>query len=257
MSSPYIIRIASQKGGVGKTTIAVNLATSLTLMGHKVLLIEPDFVNPSVGIHLGIDEVNIGFKSVVFSKANFKSAVVVHNPSGLHVLPGEITAKSYEPKIGQLRRLGEELKRSSYEFIIVDTPPGFVPGDVLTSYDEAIIMATPEMSACTSAVRLAHTFNKYKLKHNLAVNMIRNKRYELHIDEIEEMYEQPVIAALPEDEVVPMSVADHTPAVMYSKRAPFSREISRLARKYAARSAAVGEAGRSGFWQRFLGFFGR
>ena len=183
MSSPYTIRIASQKGGVGKTTIAVNLATALTLTGHKVLIIDGDFVNPSVGIHLGIDEVNIGFRSVVLNKASYRNAIVVHNPSGMHVMPGEITARAYEPRTEQLRRLGEELRKSNYEFIIVDTPPGFAPEDALYVYDEAIIVATPDMSACTSAVRLAHIFNKNKIKHNLAINMIRNKRYELRSEE--------------------------------------------------------------------------
>ena len=50
---PYIIRISSQKGGVGKTTIAVNLGVILSLFKYKTLVVDCDAANPTVGFHWG------------------------------------------------------------------------------------------------------------------------------------------------------------------------------------------------------------
>ncbi|MGC8538211.1 MAG: ParA family protein [Candidatus Micrarchaeia archaeon] len=144
MGSPYMLRISSQKGGVGKTTIATNLASAIRLMGYKVLLIDGDFVNPSVGFQLGLEDINVGVRAVFRGRAKIPNAIAVHEPTGLHVLPGEITNRTFSPTDAEQNRIAEALHMTSYDFVIVDTSPGYTPEALLKHYDEAIIITSPE-----------------------------------------------------------------------------------------------------------------
>lgn len=234
--NPYLIRISSQKGGVGKTTIAVNLATSLRLFNYKVLLVDGDLSNPSIGFHLGLEQANIGYSDVLNEKSTLRNSIAVHNPSGLHVLPGTINTKSYMPTEKEMETFVDELLKSDYEFVVVDTSPGYIAEEPTSHYSEALLVSTPELSACTSSIRLAHMYDKDKLKHNLLVNRVKGKRYEITIDEIEEMYEDRVVGVIPEDEVVPISVSEHIPAFLLDPRSKFSRSIESTSRKYASKS---------------------
>ena len=116
--------------------------------------------------------------------------------------------------------------------MIFDIAPGFVEGDLSSYYNEALILTTPEISACTSSLRLAHEYDQIKVKHNLVVNRIKNKRYEISISEIEEIYEKRIIGQIPEDEIVPASIAEHIPAYLISPSSKFSVSIRSIARNY-------------------------
>lgn len=234
-SKPYIIRISSQKGGVGKTTVAVNLATALSFIGNKVLLIDSDFINPSIGFHMGVENTNTGIRAVLMGKSTLENAALTHAPTGIRVLAGEIHAKTHTPTKSQLDRLFSEINKTTYNFVIVDTPPGFFPEDDLKAFGEAIIVTTPEMSSATAATRLANHYDQIHLKHGLVINRRKNKKYELHIKEIEEMYDGNILAILPEDEVIPTSVAEHIPAYIVDPKSEFSRGIKELANKYTTK----------------------
>ncbi len=254
MSKLYAIRISSQKGGVGKTVVAVNLAVALKQAGYKVLLVDADTANPSIGFHLGIDEVNIGLKEVLDGKASIRNAVVIHNPTGLHVLPGTVTARSYVASTEQLKRFHAQMDKVSYDFMIVDTSPGYFNPELSRIYDEALILSTPDMSSAASAMRLAKVYDDHHIKHNLSLNLVKNKRYELHIDEIEELYEGKALASLPFDEKVPISVAEHIPAYLLDKRTPFSKGLRQLAHNYASRIDALPNEPRFGERAGILGW---
>lgn len=75
MVKSYVLKVVSQKGGVGKTTMAVNLATALALSNYKVLLFDADFANPSVGFHLGMYDVNAGASDVASGKTSLRNAI--------------------------------------------------------------------------------------------------------------------------------------------------------------------------------------
>ena len=157
---PYLIKISSQKGGVGKTTISVNLATILQELGNNVLLVDFDIANPSVGFHLGIENQNLGISDILFKNAKISDVEVPHIPTGLMVIPGSIVWRQKEPSLLQIQRFLSELKKLKYDYIIFDTAPGYLVPEFSSMCDEAIIVTTPELSSCTSCVRLANSYKK-------------------------------------------------------------------------------------------------
>ncbi len=249
-----MIRISSQKGGVGKTTIAVNLSVALQLSGYKVLLIDGDTVNPSVGFHLGIEDVNIGVKELLTGKTKLVNARVVHAPTGLHVVPGVLTQDEYMVTSEMMEKFYKIARSSDYDFVMVDTTPGYSVEHMSKYYDEALLVSTPEMASVANIIRLAAWFDKMHLKHNLVLNKVKNKRYELHDREIEEMYENKITAKLPDDDTVPLSIEEHIPVYIYSRRCAFSRAAKSLARIYSSRLGSEAKAPRrAGVLSRLFG----
>jgi flagellar biosynthesis protein FlhG len=231
---PYLIRVSSQKGGVGKTTVAVNLSIALQCSGYQVLLIDGDTVNPSVGFHLGIEDSNTGVKELLMGKVKLVNARVAHAPSGLHVVPGVLTQEEYIVNNEMMQRFTAIVKNSNYDFVIVDTAPGYAVEHMGKYYNEALLVSTPEMASVANIVRLTAWFDRMHLEHKLVLNKVKGKRYELHDKEIEEMYENRITGKLPEDDIVPLSIEDHIPAYLYSRRCNFSKGIDKLAKTYYA-----------------------
>ncbi len=259
MNKTYNLIISSQKGGVGKTTVAVNLAVALRMQGYRTLLTDMDFYNPSVGFQMGLADANIGIRAVMSGKASLESAVTIHGPTGLHVLPGEITGK--DPDQSSFRNISyvyRKITSSNYDFNIIDTYPGPVSTGILKylnidSNTEALILLTPEMSACVSAVRLAHIYERSRIAKIFVANRLRYKRYELSLKEIEEVCKDNLFAALPEDESVPISVASHIPAYL-RRRSKFSRAIHDMSIKYVTRT---GIGSKEAVSQGFFSFISR
>lgn len=241
MNNTYKLVVASQKGGVGKTTIAVNLAVALRLMGYRVLLMDLDYSNPSVGFHLGLEDVNAGLRAVLAHKVKAKNAIVVHSPTGLHVLSCETGVNPGIPNFANLRSTLLEVNKMDYDFVIKDTPPGPVPLELFKTFKgvdnlDVLTVIMPTNASCASAIRLTKAIAPLRLDHKYVVNHERYKPYELSVREIEDATGDSIYAAFPEDETVPEGIASHIPAYMLKPRCEFSREVRELARHYASKS---------------------
>ena len=234
MNKPYIIRVSSQKGGVGKTAISVNFASALRSLGYRTLVIDFDFTNPSVGFHLGLEGINSGTKAAMEKKTALSSVVSIHEPTGMHVIAGEVKGWDVLPDKSVLSSFVNGLKKTNYNFIIVDTAPGFEPEAELNYFDEGLIITTPDVPSCASAVRLSHKYNRSKLRHSLIVNKIRDTRYELSFDDIMDMYGGDYASQLPEDDAVPEGIAAHIPAYNLKPRSRFSRSIFSLVKRHVS-----------------------
>jgi septum site-determining protein MinD len=266
MTVTHILVVCSQKGGVGKTAVSVNLAVALRRQGYRVLLVDTDYSNPSVGFHLGMQDTNVGFQSVIKGKAKLDKAVGIHAPSGLHVLPGEISVNMPRFSEADVRSLVKSLDGSGYEFAVLDTAPGPMNQEAMEELGALkalqVIIMTPEMSATSSAMRLAQIYSKAHLNYVFIANKIGRKRYELQVSEIEDALGERMLATLPEDQNVPMSVAAHIPLVIYNGRSPFAVEVKKLSKRLISRSGAeeaerVEEGEHRGFFAWLLGFFRR
>lgn len=127
MNRPFIIRVSSQKGGVGKTTIAVNVAVALAKKGYKTLLVDADAANPSVAAHLGLGEMPTGYLDVVRGEAKLQNATLLHGPSGLNVLPGKVVTELVIPEKAHLDSFIPQVHKQGYDFVVIDTARGYRP----------------------------------------------------------------------------------------------------------------------------------
>ena len=256
MKKSYVIRVCSTKGGVGKTTVAINLATALQLRGYNVLLIDSDSINPCVGLYMGLQDVNTGIFDVIKGRIDIKRAIIPHPVTGLHVLPGNAGYEGNAYTKIQISRFFSKLRSGDYDFIVVDTQPGIIFQDNFRNYEEGLIVVWPFEASCLSALKMSRQYTRGDLKTSIVVNMVRGKRYELSLREIEELSEAHVIAVLPEDEKVAVNTAEHIPVYIYDKRTKFSRSIAELADVYTSRVAIESERHVYKRWDIFSFFRG-
>src|SRR3989338_5895300 len=93
-----IIVITSGKGGVGKTTTAINLGAAINYFEKDVLVIDGNLSTPNIGVHLGSPEVPINLNHVLSGKAEPKEAVYKHE-SGLKIMPSSLSIKEMKKPI--------------------------------------------------------------------------------------------------------------------------------------------------------------
>lgn len=89
-----VITITSGKGGVGKTTTAINLAAALNSLGKDVILVDSNLTTPNVGIHLGAPIVPVTLNHVLLGKAKVGDAIYEHS-SGTKILPSSLSEKNF------------------------------------------------------------------------------------------------------------------------------------------------------------------
>lgn len=163
-----IISITNQKGGVGKTTTAVNLATALASVDKKVLVIDFDPQgNASTGLGIEQNDRVKDIYSLLFDKNIFKESIKQTKIKNLDVVPAsidlsaaEIELSNIEEKTLKLRSLFEKnLFLSSYDYIFIDCPPalGYLTLNALGASDSVMIPLQCEFFALEGVSHLMNT----------------------------------------------------------------------------------------------------
>jgi len=131
---PKIIAVANPKGGVGKTTSALNLAASLAIAEKRVLLIDID-PNGSLSIGVGItpEDIKVGIYEIMLGTSDLLECVQRTDLSNLDIIPCNVFSHEREIRIATMaknrsilrRKLNDLIvkKKLNYDFIIIDTPP--------------------------------------------------------------------------------------------------------------------------------------
>jgi len=166
---PRIIAVSNQKGGVGKTTTAVNLATALALEDHRVLLVDLDPQgNASSGLSVPKSDVTVGVADVMLGFREMPEAVVPTCVDGLHLLPATRELIGLEIELVEASRREYRLKRAldasggDYDFVIIDCPPALnmLTINGLAAADGVLIPVQAEYYAMEGLSELLRAMNQ-------------------------------------------------------------------------------------------------
>ena len=160
-----IFAVANQKGGVGKTTTAVNLSASLGSLDKKVLLVDCDPQgNASSGLGINKAELENTIYDVLINDFDTKSALV-ETPYNVSVLPANMDLAGAEVELVNLEQRENKMRsaldkvRDDFDFILIDCPPslGLLTVNALTAADAVIIPIQCEFYALEGVTQLLNT----------------------------------------------------------------------------------------------------
>ncbi len=244
-----VIAITNQKGGVGKTTTAINLSASIALKGKKVLLIDADPQgNATSGLGINKTKENKNIYSVMINGESIKECIKSTQIKKLFVLPSSIELAGAELELANmiarefvLKTAIDEIK-NDFDFIIIDCPPslGLITINALSASDSVLIPIQCEFYALEGLGQLTNTVNliKKKLNVNLEIEGIVLTMYESRrklskevAEEVKKHFKDKVFSvAIPRNVRLSEAPSHGVPISIYDKNSIGNKSYSDLAK---------------------------
>ncbi len=245
-----IIAISNQKGGVGKTTTAINLSASIAHLGKKVLLIDVDPQgNSTTG--LGIEKENsFSMYDVIINKEEIKSVVKDTSVKNLKICPGSINLAGGELELVDVENRELQLKaclesiKSDFDFIFIDCPPalGLLTLNALAAADSIIMPIQCEFYALEGLSQLMNTIElvQQNLNPNLQIEGVvltmydsRTKLSQEVAQEVEKHFGEVVYEAIiPRNVRLSEAPSYGLPILKYDSFSKGSRSYIKLAKEF-------------------------
>lgn len=274
ITRPYprsrVIAVASGKGGVGKTNVAVNVGLSLARRGLRVALLDADLGTANVDVVLGLRP-RYHLQHVVTGQKSL-AEIVVEGPFGLQVIPGA----SGLPDLADLPEAQREaLLRSllvldgAVDLVLIDTGAGVDRSVVqfILAAGELLLVTTPEPTAITDAYALLKVLANYSwpVAARLVVNNVRQRgEGDLTGRKLSGVAQKflgrqvDLIGVLPQDPSVPEAIRKQSPLLQCRPQSPAALAIDGLAeRLWTGRPPAGSPAGVGDFLRQLLGLSAR
>lgn len=229
-----VIGMLSGKGGVGKTTSAVNLAVGLNYFGNKTVIVDGNLTTPNVGLHLGVPTSPISIHNVLRGENTIHESIYRH-PTGVYFVPGSLAIEDMDNlKISHLK----SIKNLDADYVILDGAAGLGKEALATieNSDHLIIVTNPELPAITDAlktIKIASELNKNVL--GVLVTRHKKDKFDVSIRNIEAMLEKPVLGVIPEDSNVREALSKKESIIFTHPHADASQAYLKLAANVCGR----------------------
>lgn len=246
------IVVASGKGGVGKTTIAANLAVALAKLGKRTAILDADIVMANLEIIMGLKNPPVALIDVLMGKLKL-AEVMFEGPAGVKIIPAGISLEGFNE--GNMEMLKTALREipSEVELLVIDAPAGRDASMVMDDGQEVLIVTTPQVSSVSDALKMKILAEKMGAKIiGVILNMVEGKGRELSVEEIEAALEASVVSVIPDEEKVKEALSLEVPFVLRYPTARSSKEILRLASLLSGREY---EPPRESILSRLIGIF--
>lgn len=257
----FTVAIANQKGGVGKTTTAINLATAMAASGWRVLLIDLDPQgNASTGLGIGRELRDRSTYDVLLGDCAINEAAVRSSIANLSVLPATVDLSGAEVELVSLADRTGRLARAcaatggEYDICFVDCPPslGLLTLNAMAAADTLLVPLQCEFFALEGLSQLLQTVERVRASLNSRLGIIgialtmfdrRNRLTDQVADDVRDCLGELVFEAVVPRNVRLSEAPSHgLPALVYDQACPGSRAYIALARELMGRFPQMRQA---------------
>ncbi len=265
-SVPRVVAITGGKGGVGKTSVSVNLSIALSRMGSKVCLLDGDMGLANINVMLGLypaytlEHLLTGERSI--------QDIVLDGPERIQIIPGASGfAKCVDLDVGQQQRLVTSIQaiEPHYDYMLVDTAAGISPTVLhfIAASQVAVLVITPEPTSLTDAFSLLKVLRRrgYRRKVQVIVNMVSSssqaekvyRRFSCTVSKYLELATE-YLGPIWMDESMRTAVTLQRPVALYPKHDPSARSFYRLAERIddVFNQKGVPKLAFSAYWQKLV-----
>ncbi len=206
----YVCTIAGGKGGVGKTTTAINIAAALEENGYDTAVVDADLGMANLGEMLGVEH-DVSVHEVLAGNSTV-SAALTDAPGGITVIPGEQSLEAFaEADPAKLRKVIKTL-RNTFDVVLVDTGAGLshettVP---LGLADGILLVTTPDDVAVNDTIKTADLADR--VDGYVIGTLITRVTKDTDVPSIAEKFEMPLLGVVPVD----LDAAGEEPLVLHS-----------------------------------------
>jgi len=225
------VALVSGKGGVGKTTTALNVAHALHRAGKQVILVDANIATPNVGLQLGLIQPE-GTLNKFLRKEKGLHDIIYRHESGVTLIPSSLSLQEFQntdPK--KMTEIFGHLDNIS-NFVLVDAPSGLgvEVNEILKNTDEVLIVANPNLSSVMDAlktIQLAQEHNNTIA--GVILNMSNYGWSELKPDEVEKILGYPIVANIRHDRKFRKALLKQSPLGQLYPRSRSAMEFRKVA----------------------------